>query len=107
MSRGAASRRTSQVPARRDDPAVAGAARGRARLWDRLLHDRVEQCPPRRDAAGPQICIPISAADSRWHVDLLCDTFGNADDDGRQLIRMMAELSISKAEGVPTRRYMP
>ena len=49
----------------------------------------------------------VSAEESREQLDILCETFSNADDDGRQLIRMMAELSISKAEGVPTRRYMP
>ena len=49
----------------------------------------------------------ISADESREHVEMLCDTFVNADDEGRKLIKMMAELSISKAEGVPTRRYVP
>ncbi|HEV2719954.1 MAG TPA: PilZ domain-containing protein [Thermoanaerobaculia bacterium] len=49
----------------------------------------------------------VSANESREHVQMLCDTFLNADGDGRQLIRMMAELSISQAEGVPTRRYVP
>jgi len=66
--------------------------------WRRTETNRAEQ---------PQNGFTISAAESREHVELLCDTFVNADDDGRQLIRMMAELSISKAEGVPTRRYMP
>ena len=49
----------------------------------------------------------VSAEESREHVDMLCDTFTNADDEGRRLIKMMAELSISRAEGVPTRRYVP
>ena len=69
-----------------------------AGTWRRTETNRAEQ---------PQNGFTISAAESREHVELLCDTFGNADDDGRRLIRMMAELSISKAEGVPTRRYMP
>ena len=55
----------------------------------------------------PQNGFTVSAEESREHVEMLCQTFANADDEGRQLIRMMAELSISKAEGVPTRRYMP
>jgi hypothetical protein len=66
--------------------------------WRRTETNRAEQ---------PQDGFTVSAAESREHVEMLCDTFVNADDDGRQLIRMMAELSISKAEGVPTRRYMP
>jgi hypothetical protein len=49
----------------------------------------------------------ISAEESREHVEMLCHTFQNADEPGRQLIKMMAELSISKAEGIPTRRYTP
>jgi len=66
--------------------------------WRRSETNRAEQ---------PQNGFTISAAESREHIEMLCDTFVNADDDGRRLIRMMAELSISKAEGVPTRRYMP
>ncbi len=66
--------------------------------WRRTETNRADQ-PPNG--------FTVSAAESREHVQMLCDTFVNADDDGRQLIRMMAELSISKAEGVPTRRYVP
>ena len=49
----------------------------------------------------------ISAEEDREHVAMLCHTFENADEPGRNLIKMMAELSISQAEGVPTRRYTP
>jgi hypothetical protein len=66
--------------------------------WRRTETNRADQ---------PQNGFTVSAEESREHVDMLCDTFGNADEEGRRLIRMMAELSISKAEGVPTRRYMP
>ena len=66
--------------------------------WRRMETNRADQ---------PQNGFTISAAESREHVEMLCDTFVNADDDGRRLIRMMAELSISRAEGVPTRRYVP
>ena len=38
---------------------------------------------------------------------MLCHTFKNADEPGRKLIKMMAELSISQSEGIPTRRYTP
>ena len=49
----------------------------------------------------------ISAEEDREHVAMLCHTFENADEPGRNLIKMMAELSISQTEGVPTRRYTP
>ena len=49
----------------------------------------------------------ISAEETRDQVALLCETFANADIDGRRLIQLMAELSISTAEGIPTRRYIP
>ena len=49
----------------------------------------------------------ISVEEDRQNVELLCQTFEAADAEGRQLIRVMAELSISKVEGIPTRRYTP
>lgn len=49
----------------------------------------------------------ISAEETRDQVAMLCETFLKADIDGRRLIQLMAELSISKAEGIPTRRYVP
>ena len=49
----------------------------------------------------------ISADESREQIQMLCDAFAAADAEGRRLIRTMAELSISKAEGIPTRKYMP
>jgi hypothetical protein len=49
----------------------------------------------------------ISAEEDEEHIALLCQTFANADAEGRKLLKMMAELSISKAEGIPTRRYFP
>ena|SRR5437867_720358 len=49
----------------------------------------------------------ISADEEREQVELLCRTFEKADAKGRKLIRTMAEMSISKNEGLPTRRYIP
>jgi hypothetical protein len=49
----------------------------------------------------------ISAEEDREHIEMLCHTFANSDEPGRKLIKMMAELSISQTEGVPTRRYTP
>jgi hypothetical protein len=41
------------------------------------------------------------------HVDMLCETWERTTDEGRRLTQLLAELSISKAEGVPVRRYVP
>jgi len=49
----------------------------------------------------------ISAEEERDQVELLCQTFERADAAGRKLIQTMAQMSISKTEGVPTRRYNP
>ena len=49
----------------------------------------------------------ISADVPPHHIDLLCRTYEMTDDEGRRLLRILAELSINKAEGVPTRRYIP
>ncbi len=49
----------------------------------------------------------ISADEGQEHIAMLCETFATADAGGRKLIKLMAELSISKAEGIPTRRYSP
>lgn len=64
---------------------------------------RTETTRPDQPAHG----FTISADEDRAHVEMLCQTFENADEPGRHLIKMMAELSISKAEGIPTRRYTP
>ncbi len=48
------------------------------------------------------------AADVPMHyVDLLCETYQRSDEEGRRLTRMLAQLSVTKGEGVPTRRYLP
>ena len=49
----------------------------------------------------------ISAEVAHRYVDLLCETYEKADAEGRRLTRILAQLSINKAEGVPTRRYIP
>jgi len=49
----------------------------------------------------------VSAAQSRDEIEMLCEAYATGDDAARQLIKTMAELSISKAEGIPTRRYQP
>jgi len=49
----------------------------------------------------------ISAEEPADHIALLCETYASANNENRKLIKLMAELSISKAEGIPTRRYSP
>jgi len=49
----------------------------------------------------------ISAEEPPDHITLLCDTYASSNNENRKLIKLMAELSISKAEGIPTRRYSP
>ena len=49
----------------------------------------------------------ISAEVEPEHVDLLCQTWERTTAEGRRLTQLLAELSISRAEGVPTRRYVP
>jgi hypothetical protein len=49
----------------------------------------------------------VSADVDPQHIDLLCRTWETTTDEGRRLTRMLAELSLSKVEGVPTRRYVP
>src|SRR5947208_4433293 len=66
--------------------------------WRRTATTRPEQ---------PANGFTISASEDREHIEMLCHTFANSDEPGRRLIKMMAELSISQTEGVPTRRYTP
>lgn len=49
----------------------------------------------------------ISASETATKVNMLCRAYESGDADGRRLIRTFASLSISKSEGVPTRRYTP
>jgi hypothetical protein len=58
-------------------------------------------------ATQPPNGFTVSAEVDPYHVDMLCETWENTTDEGRRLTRMFAELSVSKAEGIPTRRYVP
>jgi len=66
--------------------------------WRRTSTNRPDQ---------PANGFTISAEEEREQVEMLCETFETADAAGRKLIQMLAEMSISKSEGVPTRRYTP
>ena len=62
---------------------------------------------PTREDRQPINGFTVSAAETDEQVSLLCEAYENGTNDTRKLIRTMAELSISKTEGIPTRRYEP
>lgn len=62
-----------------------------------------ETIRPTQPANGFTISIDVEPA----HVEMLCQTWELTTPEGRRLTQMLAELSISKEEGVPVRRYVP
>jgi len=62
---------------------------------------------PTSSPIQPLTGFTISAEVPPHYLDMLCKTYQATDDEGRRLTRILAELSINKAEGVPTRRYVP
>lgn len=57
--------------------------------------------------AQPLNGFTVSAEVSPRYLKMLCQTWEKADHEGKRLTRILAELSINKAEGIPTRRYVP
>ncbi|MDQ3283654.1 MAG: PilZ domain-containing protein [Acidobacteriota bacterium] len=57
--------------------------------------------------AQPMNGFTVAAEVAPQHVDLLCETWERTTEEGRRLTQLLAELSVSKVEGVPTRRYVP
>ncbi len=55
----------------------------------------------------PENGFTISADVDPYHVEMLCRTWEICDEAGRELTRTLAQLSISKKEGAPIRRYVP
>jgi len=49
----------------------------------------------------------VSAETPPRYLEMLCDTYERTDEEGQRLTRILAELSINQAEGIPTRRYFP
>jgi hypothetical protein len=64
---------------------------------------RTETIRPNQPTNG----FTISADVDPVHVAMLCETWEATTAEGRRLTQLLAELSISKGEGVPTRRYVP
>jgi hypothetical protein len=55
----------------------------------------------------PQNGFTVYAEVDPYYVEMLCETWEQTTPEGRRLTQLLAELSISTAEGVPTRRYVP
>lgn len=64
---------------------------------------RTETIRPQQPLNG----FTISAEVDPDHVAMLCDTWERTTAEGRRLTQLLAELSISTEEGIPTRRYVP
>ena len=64
---------------------------------------KTETIRPEQPANG----FTISSEVVPEHVSMLCETWERTTAEGRRLTQLLAELSISRAEGVPTRRYVP
>jgi hypothetical protein len=64
---------------------------------------KVETTTPDQPANG----FTISAEVEPNEVDMLCRTWEACNAEGRRLTQILAQLSISKKEGIPTRRYLP
>jgi hypothetical protein len=58
-------------------------------------------------AAQPPNGFTVSVEVDPRQVDILCATWEHTTLEGRRLTQLLAELSISKGEGIPTRRYEP
>lgn len=56
----------------------------------------------------PEEGFTVSIEVDNRHVDLLCSLYETTAEEGKRLTKILAELSISRAEGTtPTRRYVP
>lgn len=64
---------------------------------------KTETIRPQQPPSG----FTVSAEVDPMHVEMLCDTWEHTTAEGRRLTQLLAELSISSAEGIPTRRYVP
>lgn len=60
-----------------------------------------------KDSQQPLDGFTVSSKEDPLQIEMLCKTYESSDYSGRKMIRQMAELSISAAESVPTRRYRP
>lgn len=60
------------------------------------------------DPGQPEDGFTLSSAEDEAQIDVLCDTYRNSDEEGRRLIRMLAEMSIVDGERMsPPRQFEP
>ncbi|HEX2833423.1 MAG TPA: PilZ domain-containing protein [Thermoanaerobaculia bacterium] len=59
------------------------------------------------DRTQPRNGFTVSCDEEPAKIDMLCRAYESGDAEGRKLIRTFAGLSISRSEGIPTRRYAP
>jgi len=59
------------------------------------------------DRSQPINGFTVSCDEAPAKVEMLCKAYESGDLEGRRLIRTFAGLSISRSEGIPTRRYAP
>ena len=59
------------------------------------------------DPQQPEFGFTIAADTDPEQVEILCKTWEVVGAEGRRLTQLLAQLSISKTEGIPTRRYEP
>ena len=64
---------------------------------------RIETSTAEQPADGFTVSVDVPLK----YVTLLCETYQRADDEGRRLTRTLAQLSVTKGEGLPARRYIP
>jgi hypothetical protein len=64
---------------------------------------RADTTNPRQPPNGFTISAEVEPRD----IELLCKAWELCDAEGRRLTQVLAQLSISKVEGIPTRRYLP
>jgi hypothetical protein len=70
---------------------------------DRRRWRKVKTQNPQQPPEG----FTILAQEDPYQIDLLCETYENADENMRQLIRMLAELSVTEDAGIPPGRFEP
>jgi len=59
-----------------------------------------------RSSQQPEEGFTLLADEDPWQVELLCETYLMVEEEGRQLIRILSELSIL-GEGIPAGRFKP
>ena len=60
-----------------------------------------------KDPQQPMNGFTVSSSETPQKIAMLCRTWEIGDAEARRLIKTFASLSISKSEGIPTRRYTP